>query len=218
VIEMAVTQFVALGGVVLLAAMSPGPDFAIVTRNAMISGRRAGMACGVGIAVGVFAWAVVTALGIAGLLAASAVAFTAVKLVGAAYLVLLGIRALLAARRGDYDGNNDGNNNGAPHIRGVRATGTLAAFRQGLVTNLLNPKVAVFFVALLPQFLPTSATAVDHLLLAVVAAGVTLIWFTVLAGVVSALRRLLTAKRVRRTIDAVMGTLLVGLGIRIATT
>jgi threonine/homoserine/homoserine lactone efflux protein len=211
---MAVTQFVALGGVVLLAAMSPGPDFAIVTRNAMISGRRAGMACGVGIAVGVFAWAVVTALGIAGLLAASAVAFTVVKLVGAAYLVLLGVRALLAARRGNYDGNNDG----VPHTRGARATGTLAAFRQGLVTNLLNPKVAVFFVALLPQFLPTSASALDHLLLAVVAAGVTLTWFTVLAGVVSSLRRLLTANRVRRTLDAVMGTLLVGLGIRIATT
>jgi threonine/homoserine/homoserine lactone efflux protein len=216
VIEMAVTQFVALGGVVLLAAMSPGPDFAIVTRNAMISGRRAGMACGVGIAAGVFTWAVVTALGIAGLLAASAVAFTAVKLVGAAYLVLLGIRALLAARRGDYDGENNGDN--VPHIPGARATGTLAAFRQGLVTNLLNPKVAVFFVALLPQFLPTSATAVDHLMLAVVAASVTLIWFTVLAGVVSALRRLLTATRVRRTLDTVMGTLLVGLGIRIATT
>ncbi len=206
---MAVTQFVALGGVVLLAAMSPGPDFAIVTRNAMISGRRAGMACGVGIAVGVFAWAEVTALGIAGLLAASAVAFTAVKLVGATYLVLLGIRALLAARRGEYDN--------VQHIPGAHATGVLAAFRQGLVTNLLNPKVAVFFVALLPQFLPTSATAADHLLLAVVAAGVTLTWFTVLAGVVSALRRLLTATRVRRAIDAVMGTLLVGLGIRLAT-
>jgi threonine/homoserine/homoserine lactone efflux protein len=211
---MAVTQFVALGGVVLLAAMSPGPDFAIVTRNAMISGRRAGMACGVGIAVGVFVWAVVTALGIAGLLAASAVAFTAVKLVGAAYLVLLGVRALLAARRGDYDGSDDG----GQHIPGARAAGAVAAFRQGLVTNLLNPKVAVFFVALFPQFLPASATTVDHLLLAVVAAGVTLTWFTVLAGVVSALRRLLTAHRVRRTLDAVMGTLLVGLGIRIATT
>jgi threonine/homoserine/homoserine lactone efflux protein len=208
VIEMPVTQFVALGGVVLLAAMSPGPDFAIVTRNAMISGRRAGMACGLGIAVGVFAWAVVTALGVAGLLAASAVAFTAVKLVGAGYLVFLGVRALLAARRGDYDA--------AQHIPGTRAAGALAAFRQGLVTNLLNPKVAVFFVALLPQFLPTSATAVDHLMLAVVAAGVTLTWFTVLAGVVSALRRLLTTNRVRRAIDAVMGTLLVGLGIRLA--
>jgi threonine/homoserine/homoserine lactone efflux protein len=204
-----VTQFVALGGVVLLAAMSPGPDFAIVTRNAMVSGRRAGMACGAGIAVGVFAWAVVTALGIAGLLAASAVAFTAVKLIGAGYLVVLGVRALLAARRGEYDS--------AEHVPGTRATSAPAAFRQGLVTNLLNPKVAVFFVALLPQFLPASATAADHLLLAGVAAGVTLTWFTVLAGVVSALRRLLTGNRVRRGIDALMGTLLVGLGVRMAT-
>ena len=206
---MGVTQLVALGGVVLLAAMSPGPDFAIVTRNAMISGRRAGMACGVGIAVGVLVWAVVTTLGIAGLLAASAVAFTAVKLVGAAYLVLLGVRALLAARRGDYTTYQ--------HTPDARATGAVVAFRQGLVTNLLNPKVAVFFVALLPQFLPTSATTVDHLLLAAVAAGVTLTWFTVLAGVVSALRRLLTSNRARRTLDVVTGTLLVGLGIRIAT-
>ena len=206
---MIVTQFVALGGVVLLAAMSPGPDFAIVTRNAMVSGRRAGMACGAGIAVGVFAWAVVTALGIAGLLAASAVAFTAVKLVGAGYLVVLGVRALLAARRGEYDS--------AEHVPGARATSAPAAFRQGIVTNLLNPKVAVFFVALLPQFLPASATAADHLLLAGVAAGVTLTWFTVLAGVVSALRRLLTGNRVRRGIDALMGTLLVGLGVRMAT-
>ncbi len=206
---MIVTQFVALGGVVLLAAMSPGPDFAIVTRNAMVSGRRAGMACGAGIAVGVFAWAVVTALGIVGLLAASAVAFTAVKLVGAGYLVVLGVRALLAARRGEYDS--------AEVVPGARATSAPAAFRQGIVTNLLNPKVAVFFVALLPQFLPASATAADHLLLAGVAAGVTLTWFTVLAGVVSALRRLLTGNRVRRGIDALMGTLLVGLGVRMAT-
>ncbi len=205
---MAVTQLVALGGVVLLAAMSPGPDFAIVTRNAMVSGRRAGVACSAGIAVGVLTWAVVTAMGIAGLLAASAVAFTVVKLVGAAYLVLLGVRALLAMRRGDYTDDQ--------RVSRDRTTGALAAFRQGLVTNLLNPKVAVFFVALLPQYLPASATVVDHLLLAGVAGGVTLTWFTVLAAVVSALHRLLSSTRVRRTLDAVMGTLLVGLGIRVA--
>ncbi|HEY0452417.1 LysE family translocator [Actinophytocola sp.] len=204
---MTVTQLLALGGVILLAAMSPGPDFVIVTRNAMLSGRRAGMACAAGIAAGVFVWATVTALGIAGLLAASAVAFTVVKLAGAAYLVLLGIRALLAARRGGYD---------TLEVAEGRSAGAPAAFRQGLVTNLLNPKVAVFFTALLPQFLPTSATALDHLALAGVAATVSLGWFVVLTNVVSALRRFLTATRVRRAIDAVMGTLLVGLGVRIA--
>lgn len=204
---MTVTQLLALGGVILLAAMSPGPDFVIVTRNAMLAGRRAGMACAAGIAAGVFTWAVVTALGIAGLLAASAVAFTVVKLAGAVYLVLLGVRALLAARRGGYD---------LPAETGAGSTGVPAAFRQGLVTNLLNPKVAVFFTALLPQFLPASATAADHVVLAGVAAAVSLTWFTLLTNVVSALRRFLTRDRVRRTIDAVMGTLLVALGLRIA--
>jgi threonine/homoserine/homoserine lactone efflux protein len=207
-----VTQLVALGGVILLASMSPGPDFVIVTRNAAQCGRRAGMACAAGIASGLFAWAAVAGLGIAGLLAASAVAFTVVKLAGAAYLVLLGVRALLAARRGGYETPAPAPSPDAER----RPGGALAAYRQGLVTNLLNPKVAVFFTALLPQFLPATATPADHLLLATVAAAVSLTWFVVLTTVVSALRRFLTATRVRRTIDAVMGTLLVTLGIRIA--
>ncbi|OXM67520.1 MULTISPECIES: LysE family translocator [Amycolatopsis] len=200
---MTMTQLVALAGVIVLGAMAPGPDFVIVSRNALVSGRRAGMACAAGITAGVFCWAIVTALGLAGLLAASAVAFTVVKLAGAAYLLFLGIRALLAARRGRYT---------APEP----AAEAGSAFRQGLVCNLLNPKVAAFFLALLPQFVPGGAGPGDHLLLAVVASGVTLAWFLVLANVVGALRRVLSAARVRRGIDAAMGTLLVGLGVRIA--
>ncbi|HEX6357568.1 LysE family transporter, partial [Actinophytocola sp.] len=80
------------------------------------------------------------------------------------------------------------------------------------------PKVAVFFLALWPQFLPANATALDTAVLALVASGVSLVWFTVLANVVTVLRRFLTAAKVRRTIDAVMGTLLVGIGVRIAVT
>lgn len=199
-------QVLAFGGVVLVAAMSPGPDFVVVMRNAAMSGRRAGMACALGISLGVFVWSAVTALGIAGLLAASAVAFTVVKLVGAAYLVYLGVRALLAARRGAYTEQDTT----------AARRGSAAAFRQGLLTNLLNPKVAVFFLALAPQFLPAGATVGHTLLLGAVAATVGLLWFCVLANLVSVLRRVLTAARVRRTIDAVMGTLLVALGVRIA--
>ncbi|MGH3876094.1 MAG: LysE family translocator [Actinophytocola sp.] len=204
---MTVTQLLAFGGVLLLAVMAPGPDFVIVTRNAVLSGRRAGMACAAGIAAGGFAWAFVTALGIAGLLAASAVAFTVVKIAGAGYLVLLGVRVLLAARRGGYE---------TPEAGSGRMTGAHEAFRQGLLSNLLNPKVAVFFTALLPQFVPTTASPVDHLLLAATAPMVSLLWFVVLSNVVSALRRFLTKDRVRRTLDAVMGTLLVALGLRLA--
>lgn len=206
---MNLTQALALGGVILLAAMSPGPDFVIVLRSVLTGGRRAGMACAAGIASGVLAWAVVTSVGIAGLLAASAVAFTVVKLAGAAYLVLLGVQALLAARRGGYEQTQE------PDAERTKKT-ALAAYRQGLLTNLFNPKVAVFFLALWPQFLPQGATAFDTAVLACVAAGTSLVWFLILANVVTALRRFLTAAKVRRTIDAVMGTVLIGIGVRIA--
>jgi threonine/homoserine/homoserine lactone efflux protein len=203
------TQALALAGVILLAAMSPGPDFVIMLRSVLSGGRRAGLACAAGIASGVLAWAVVTSVGIAGLLAASAVAFTVVKLVGAAYLVLLGVQALLAARRGGYERTAE------PEGEQPRRTAS-AAYRQGLLTNLFNPKVAVFFLALWPQFLPHDASAGDTAVLTAVAALTSLVWFTILANVVTVLRGFLTAAKVRRTIDAVMGTLLVGIGLRIA--
>lgn len=204
---MSTAQMLALGGVILVAAMSPGPDFFIVTRSSALSGRRAGMACAAGIAGGVFLWSVVSALGVAGLLAASALAFTIVKLVGAGYLMLLGVRALLAARRGGYETTSDLPTGGPS---------ALAAFRQGLLTNLLNPKVAVFFLALLPQFVPAAPTVTDTISLGAIAAAVSLIWFSVLANVVDALRGLLARSTVRRTLDTVMGTLLVAFGVRIA--
>jgi threonine/homoserine/homoserine lactone efflux protein len=193
-----------LAGVLLLGAMSPGPDFVIVLRSAMTAGRSAGMACAAGIASGVLVWAAVTSFGIAGLLAASAVAFTVVKLVGAAYLVLLGVKALLAARRGAYE----------RPVKTERSSG--GAFAAGLLTNLLNPKVAVMFLALWPQFMPATATALDTVVMAGIAGVTVLLWFTVLANVATVLRRFLVAAKVRRAIDAVMGTLLVGIGVRIA--
>lgn len=206
---MHVTQALALAGVILLAAMSPGPDFVIILRSVLAGGRRAGMACAAGIASGVLAWAVVTSAGIAGLLAASAVAFTVVKLVGAAYLVLLGVQALLAARRGGYEQADE------PVAEQTRRS-ALVAYRQGLLTNLFNPKVTVFFLALWPQFLPHDATIADTAVITAVAGLTVLVWFTVLANVVTVLRKVITASKVRRTIDAVMGTLLVAIGVRIA--
>lgn len=162
------------------------------------------MACAAGIASGILVWATVTSFGIAGLLAASAVAFTVVKLVGAAYLVLLGVRALLAARRGAYS-------QPVASEKGARG-----AFASGLLTNVLNPKVAVVFLALWPQFMPASATALDTVIMAGIAAVTVMLWYTVLANLVTVLRRFLIAAKVRRALDAVMGTLLVGIGVRIA--
>jgi RhtB (resistance to homoserine/threonine) family protein len=203
------TQLLAFAGIVLLAAMSPGPDFVVITRYAAVSGRRTGVAAALGVACGVFVWAVVAAFGVAALLAASAVAFTVIKLVGASYLAYLGIRSLLAARR----------RGAGTLVAGTTvATGLLAAFRQGLLTNLLNPKCAVFFVALMPQFAPAAGSSrlAQTLLLSVVAVAVTAIWFTAVANVVGGLRRLLASSPARRAMDAVTGAVLVGLGVRLA--
>src|SRR5262245_61957015 len=185
--------------------MSPGPDFVIVLRSAVTGGRRAGMAAAGGIATGLLGWAAVTSVGIAGLLAASAVAFTIVKLVGAAYLVFLGVQALRAARRGH-----------PKELEPGKATTTRGAFVAGMLTNLFNPKVAVFFLALWPQFLPDHASALQVAAMAGVAAAGPLVWFLVLANIVTALRRFLVSAKVRRALDAVMGGVLVALGVRIA--
>ncbi len=204
---MSTAQVLALAGVILLGSMTPGPDFVIVVRNSAVSGRRAGIASAAGVAVGVFVWSLITAVGIAGLLAASAVAYTVVKLVGAAYLAHLGVRALLAARRGDYELDAD---------VGPRRYGLRVAFRQGLLNNLLNPKAAVFFIALVPQFLPADPSALSTLELSLVCTVVNLTWFVTLAVAIGALRHVFTRQRVRRAIDAAMGTLMVALGLRIA--
>jgi threonine/homoserine/homoserine lactone efflux protein len=194
--------------VVVLGAMSPGPDFVVVTRSALSGGRRAGMAAGAGIALGVFAWVVAIALGVAAVLTASAIAFTVVKLAGAAYLVVLGVKAWLAVRRGEYRDLGDASA-AAPLKAG-------AAFRQGLVTNLLNPKVAVYFLALLPQFLPAGGATLQTLELAAIATAGTVVWFVTLAIVVGALKRFFSAGRVRRVLDAVLGSVLVALGLKVA--
>lgn len=202
-------HLLAFAGVVLLAAMTPGPDFVIVTRNSAAGGRRAGLGTALGIAVGVFGWAIAAALGIAALLAASAVAFTVVKVVGAAYLLYLAFKALRSAvRSGDQPvaGTSNGREITLP-----------AAFRQGLLTNLLNPKAGMFFVALMPQFLAADPGAGPALMLSTLAVLVVGVWFCVLATLVGALRPFFASERVRRTLDAMTGALLIALGLRLAT-
>lgn len=207
-LAMTVTHLLAFAGIVLVAAMAPGPDFAIVVRQSVASGVRSGMAAAIGVGAGVFVWAVSAAIGVAALLSASALAFTIVKVVGAAYLLYLGVQALRsAARRVDSTGPTD--DAGRPEA-------IWTSFRQGLVTNVLNPKAAAFFVALMPQFVGDDSAYGATLLLAGVAGATAIGWFCVLANLVGALRRVLTRPRVRRAIDAVTGTALVALGIRLA--
>ena len=192
-----------------LVIVTPGQDTALTIRNTLLGGRRSGALTALGVSTGQAVWAVATSAGVAAILVASEPAFTALKLAGAAYLVFLGIQALLAAVRG-----------GRRHVEagaGSRLPGRVA-YRQGVVSNLGNPKMAVFFTSLLPQFVSGGEASFAGLLaLGILFCAMTLVWLTAYAAAVARAGRFLRRSRVRRALDAVTGAVLVALGIRLAT-
>jgi RhtB (resistance to homoserine/threonine) family protein len=201
--------FFALSAVVIC---TPGPDTALTVRNAIVGGRAGGVWTAAGVAAGQAVWTVAAALGVATLLHASAPAFTAVKIAGAAYLIYLGVQSLRAAltRPADVPGNAGP----APRVAPVRA------FRQGLLNNLGNPKMAAFFTSLLPQVIPPGhggETAFAVLLaLGLVFCALTFTWLAAYSVVVGRARRLLARPRLRRGMDGVAGCVLIGFGVRLA--
>lgn len=193
-------QVLAFVGVAVVLTLTPGPDMALVLRNSLRGGRPAALRTVLGIAVGLMGWAAATALGVAALLAASSTVFTVLKLAGGAYLVYLGIQTLLSLRRGEE----------APE-RPVRAG---SPFRQGLVTNLLNPKLAVLFTTLLPQFISEDDPALaKSMLLAGLFVSIGLTWLVIYAHLVDVVAR---SRRFRRAVEAVTGVVLIALGARLA--
>jgi threonine/homoserine/homoserine lactone efflux protein len=189
-------------GFVLLAAVvicTPGPDTALTIRNTLLGGRANGLRTAQGVAVGQALWTLAASAGIAALVAASQPVFTAVRIIGAAYLVWLGLQALAAAVRG--------------RRQEERLRGSAAGFRQGLLSNLANPKMAVFFTSLLPQF----GTGFGELLaLGLVFSTMTLAWLSAYALAVARTKRLLVRGRIRRVLDAVTAFALVAFGVRLA--
>jgi RhtB (resistance to homoserine/threonine) family protein len=198
-----VLAFAAVAAVIVVV---PGPDMALVLRNGVAYGRHAAVATALGISAGLLVWALAAALGIAALLHASGTAFTLLKLVGAAYLVWLGLRALRDAWRGSSDESLD-----APPRR------TSSPFRQGLLTNLFNPKVALVYTTLIPQFVDRGGSEVAQtFLLAGVFIAMGLVWLTGYALLVAKVGALLRRPSVRRVVNAVAGTVLTALGVRLA--
>jgi threonine/homoserine/homoserine lactone efflux protein len=191
--------------------VTPGPDTALTIRNTLLGGRGGGVATAFGVVTGQAVWALATSVGVAALLVASEPAFTALKLVGAAYLIYLGLQALHAAFRGHAlkplsEGSRER----------LRAT---AAYRQGVVSNLGNPKMAAFFPSLLPQFAPGGeASFVGLLALGLLFCAMTLVWLTGYAFAVAKAGDFLRRARIRRWIEGVTGAVLVALGVRLATT
>jgi threonine/homoserine/homoserine lactone efflux protein len=171
-----------------------------VVRNAVRGGRRRALLTTVGNSIGVFAWGAFAALGIAAVVATSAQAFTAVKLAGAVVLILLGIQSLMRGRRT------------------VRPAATpRGALRDGLVTSLANPKLAVFYVALFPQFVPAGAPVLPWALgMAGLVVMFDLVWYSVIAYLVARARRAFVEGPWLRRAERLTGAVLVGLGLRLA--
>ena len=187
---------------------TPGPDTALIVRNALSGGRASGIATAGGVTLGILVWVLAASAGVVALLRASEPVFEALKLAGAAYLAYLGLVSLLAAVAG------------RPHERRLRGSAPLLpsrAFRQGLLSNLGNPKIAVFFASLLPQFVPDGSGAfAASLALGLLFATMGISWLTMYAVVVAKLGDVLSG-HVRRVLDAVTGAVLVALGVRLAT-
>ncbi|MEY2544674.1 MAG: hypothetical protein QOE81_2135 [Verrucomicrobiota bacterium] len=192
----------------ILLNLTPGPDTVYILGRSIAQGREAGIASALGICVGSIFHTCAAALGLSAILATSALAFAAIKLLGGAYLIFLGIKMFLDRRK---------HLSLPSHFR--RRT-TTAAFRQGVVTNILNPKVALFFLAFLPQFIdPASNTKVLAFLLlgfAFVTTGT--IWCLLLAWFASAFsERLRANETVAQWLNRTTGALFVFLGLRLAT-
>jgi threonine/homoserine/homoserine lactone efflux protein len=196
-------QVAAFLGVSLLVIVTPGQDTALTIRNTLAGGRRNGIFTAVGVVSGQVTWAVAASAGLAAVLLASQPAFTALRLVGAAYLVFLGAQALLGAFRSRHE----------TPVTVSRSPALTGAYRQGLLSNLGNAKMAVFFTSLLPQFGTTFWTMLP---LGLCFAAITLGWLSAYAIAVAKAASVLRRPVVRRVLDAVSGTVLVGFGLRLA--
>lgn len=190
-----------------LLTLSPGPDTMLVLRNTLRGGRADGVRTTLGICSGLLVHAILSALGLSVILVRSAELFTVVKLLGAGYLVWLGLGSLRNVRRV------------APSVQRDESTPTSTPrpYREGLLTNVLNPKVAVFYLAFLPQFVgPGDPVLARSLLLASIHNAMGLVWLTGLATGASRARQFITRRAVRAWLDGICGVVLVGLGVRLA--
>ena len=198
-------RFLAGLAVLVLLTISPGADMALVAKITLDRGRRAALLASLGICSGLLVHATASALGLSVILATSAEAFTVVKLAGAAYLAYLGVRSLRDSFR-------------AAPLEGAAPRRRYATpFLQGLLNNVLNPKVAVFYLTFLPQFIdPAGNVLAQSLLFAVAHAVIGIAWLSAYAYVLARLSAVFARRGVRAWLERVTGTVLVALGLRLA--
>jgi threonine/homoserine/homoserine lactone efflux protein len=206
-----ITDFAGFVAISALVIVAPGPDTAVVVRNAWRAGTRGAIATSFGVVLGLAVWTVTASVGLAALLRASEPAFVALKLAGAAYLLYLGVRSLWdALRRSAADASNG---EPAPHT----PQRPLVSLRQGLISDLGNPKIAVFFTSFLPQFVRGHhASFLPLLALGLIFCALTLTWLVGYSVLIARAGDLLRRGRLRRALDGVTGVVLIGLGVRVA--
>ena len=191
-----------------LLTMLPGLDTAQVLRSVTIGGKSSAYATVAGILTGVWIWGAAAALGISALLVASHIAYAAVKWAGAAYLIYLGIKMLWESRKISHE---------TVQAKIADKTSNRKAFNRALLINLTNPKTGVFYIAILPQFLPEEFPAlVGGLLLATIHNALALIWFTMMIYGASFAKETLQNPKVQKIIERASGIALIGFGIRVA--
>ena len=196
-------------GVAAIVIVVPGPDTAVVTKNVLVHGRRVAFGTSLGVSAGLSVWTLAAALGVASVVRASYVAFTVLKLIGALYLVWLGLQALRAARHAGSETHHS--------TAGKPGMSVLGGFRQGLLSDLANPKIGIFFTSLLPQFVdPGHPVLLPFVALGAVFVLMTVLWLSVYCVVAARAARTLQRPRVKAALDRVTGVVLIGLGLRLA--
>ncbi len=202
-------SLIAFTGAAIIIALIPGPSTAIIIRQSVTSGRRAGVAAMLGNETGVLLWGMAATFGLSALLLASRIAYDTMRIAGAVFLVSMGVRALWSARRAPGSPGPDAAP--APVPSGWRA------YRTGLLTIFANPKAGVFAVSFLPQFVPHGVPVLPALLaFSLIWALVDMVWYLSLIWLAARAGRALSRPRVRQWLERVSGVVLVSLGIRLA--
>jgi threonine/homoserine/homoserine lactone efflux protein len=202
-------ELIAFCGVAAVLVVTPGPDMALVARNALVAGRSAVPVTVLGICAGIVIHAMAAAIGLSALLAASATAYAVVKIVGGAYLVYLGIQAWRASLR--EEGDTEWMLGPARRFAGG------SAFRQGFVSNVLNPKLVVFFISVLPGFTsPDGSFFTQVVVLGLAFELLTIVWLLSYGAGVARIGEAMRRPSVRHLLERISGTVLIALGLKIA--
>jgi threonine/homoserine/homoserine lactone efflux protein len=196
-----ISTLISFLGVAVLLSLVPGPATALVVRSAAVHGRREAFQTVLGNSTGILGWALCSVLGISALVAASEAAFTGLKVAGAVVLLWLGVQALRGTKR-----------EAGPALRPARR-----GYAQGLLTSAANPKLAVFFIALFPQFVPDGGPVLPYTLaMALIVIAVDVVYFSLLAWAVSRAKRAVVGSRLARRVEQTTGAVMIALGVRVA--